>query len=115
MYTPVPEYNFAVTPQVDSTQAFWDSKKNGYELFQGKVEKIHMPNNSGLPFIMSCIFFVFGFAMVFSIWPLAIVSLIGILGCLAYRSFEQDHGRYISVEEIEETERKLRGAKNEGR
>ena len=110
-HTPVPEYNFAVTPQVESTQAFWDSKKNGYELFQGKVEKIHMPNNSGLPFIMSCIFFVFGFAMVFSIWPLAIVSLIGILGCLAYRSFEQDHGRYISVEEIEETERKLRGAK----
>ncbi len=110
-HTPVPEYNFAVTPQVESIQAFWDSKKNGHEIFKGKIEKIHMPNNSGLPFIMSCIFFALGFAMIFSIWPLAIVSLIGILACLAYRSFEQDHGRYISVEEIEETERKLRGAK----
>ena len=28
-----------------------------------------------------------------------------------YRSFEQDHGHYISVKEIEETEKKLRGAK----
>ena len=38
-------------------------KKNGHELFKGKIEKIHMPNNSGLPFIMSCIFFVWGFAI----------------------------------------------------
>lgn len=59
---------------------------------------------------MSCIFFVFGFAMIFSIWPLAIITLIGILACLAYRSFEKDHGRYISVEEIKETETRLRGA-----
>ena len=30
---------------------------------------------------------------------------------MALRSFEKDHGRYISVKEIEETETKLRGAK----
>ena len=35
------------------TQAFWDAKKNGYKLFAGKVEEIHMPNNSGVPFIMA--------------------------------------------------------------
>ena len=110
-HTPVPEYNFAITPQVKSTEAFWDAKKNGHEIFKGKIEKIHMPNNSGLPFIMSCIFFVFGFSMIFSIWPLVIISLLGILGCLVYRSFEKDHGHYIPVEEIEETETKLRGAK----
>ncbi|KMY48471.1 cytochrome aa3 quinol oxidase subunit I [Peribacillus sp. JNUCC 23] len=110
-HTPVPEYNFAVMPQVKSTEAFWDAKKNGHEIFKGKIEKIHMPNSSGLPFIMSCIFFVFGFSMIFSIWPLAIISLLGILGCLVYRSFEKDHGHYIPVEEIEETETKLRGAK----
>ncbi|WP_028389811.1 cytochrome aa3 quinol oxidase subunit I [Bacillus cihuensis] len=110
-HTPVPEYNFAVMPQVKSTEAFWDAKKHGHEIFKGKIEKIHMPNSSGLPFIMSCIFFVFGFSMIFSIWPLAIISLLGILGCLVYRSFEKDHGHYIPVEEIEDTETKLRGAK----
>ena len=67
-HTPVPEYNFAITPQVDSSQAFWDAKKKGHELFPGKVEEIHMPNNSGVPFIMSCIFFVWGFSLVFSMW-----------------------------------------------
>ncbi|CAH0278411.1 cytochrome aa3 quinol oxidase subunit I [Peribacillus simplex] len=110
-HTPIPEYNFAIVPTVDSTEAFWDSKKKGFKLFGGKVEKIHMPNNSGVPFIMSCIFFVWGFAMVFSMWIIAIIATIGIFACMIHRSFEKDHGRYISVEEIEETENKLRGAK----
>ncbi|CAH0280837.1 Quinol oxidase subunit 1 [Peribacillus sp. Bi96] len=110
-HTPIPEYNFAVVPTVDSTEAFWDSKKKGFKLFSGKIEKIHMPNNSGVPFILSCIFFVWGFAMVFSMWIIAIIATIGIFACMTLRSFEKDHGRYISVEEIEETENKLRGAK----
>ena len=36
-----------LTPHVDSIEAFWDSKKNGHALFTGKIEEIHMPNNSG--------------------------------------------------------------------
>ena len=110
-HTPIPEYNFAIVPTVASTEAFWDAKKKGFKLFGGKVEKIHMPNNSGVPFIMSCIFFVWGFALVFSMWIIAIIATIGIFACMIHRSFEKDHGRYISVEEIEETENKLRGAK----
>jgi cytochrome aa3-600 menaquinol oxidase subunit I len=109
-HNPVPEYNFAILPQVNSREAFWDAKYKGHELFKGDYEKIHMPNNSGVPFIMSCIFFVFGFALVFSIWPLAIIGLIGIFVCMTHRSFEIDHGHYISVEEIKETKAKFGGA-----
>ena len=108
--SPVAEYNFATIPHVDSIQAFWDTKKNGHVLFPDKVKEIHMPNNSGVPFIMSVLFFIGGFGMVFSIFPLAILALIGIFACMAYRSFEQDHGHHISVKEIEETEKRLRGA-----
>lgn len=110
-HTPVPEYNFAFTPQVNSSQPFWDAKKNKHVLFPGKLEEIHMPNNSGLPFVMSCIFFVWGFSFVFAIWPLLIVTTIAIFACMAYRSFEKDHGHHISVEEIKATEEKLGGAK----
>jgi len=108
--SPVPAYNFAITPQANSIEAFWDAKKNGYELFKGDVQKIHMPSNSGVPFIMSCIFFVWGFSFVFSLWIPAIVATIGIFACMAHRSFERDPGYYISVKEIKETESKLRGA-----
>jgi len=108
-HSPVPEYNFAIVPQVNSSEAFWDAKKNGHELFPGEYKKIHMPNNSGLPFILSSFFFVFGFAMVFSMWTLAILSLLGVFACMLYRSFEKDNGRYISVKEIKETEKNLGG------
>nr|WP_309100435.1 cytochrome aa3 quinol oxidase subunit I [Fredinandcohnia onubensis] len=110
-HTPVPEYNFALTPSVNSSEPFWDDKKKKHKLFPGKIEKIHMPNNSGVPFIMSSIFFVWGFSFVFAMWTLLIISTIGIFVCMAYRSFEQDHGRYISAEEVKETEEKLGGAK----
>jgi cytochrome aa3-600 menaquinol oxidase subunit I len=104
-----PEYNFAILPQVNSSEPFWDAKKKNHTLFPGELKPIHMPNNSGLPFIMCCIFFVWGFSFVFAIWTLLIMATIGIFACMAYRSFEKDHGRHISVEEIKETEKHLRG------
>jgi cytochrome aa3-600 menaquinol oxidase subunit I len=109
-HTPVPEYNFAILPDVRTHEALWDAKKTGHVLFKGDFEKIHMPNNSGIPFIMSCIFFVWGFSFIFSLWIPVILTTLGIFACMALRSFEQDHGRYISVKEIEDTETNLRGA-----
>ncbi|WP_088105991.1 cytochrome aa3 quinol oxidase subunit I [Halalkalibacter urbisdiaboli] len=110
-HNPVPAYNFAIVPEVNSSEAFWDSKKKGHQLFKGDYEEIHMPNNSGIPFIMSSIFFVWGFAFVFALWPLLIITTLGIFACMIYSSFEEDHGYHISVKEVEETEIELRGAK----
>ncbi|GKU84190.1 MULTISPECIES: cytochrome aa3 quinol oxidase subunit I [Niallia] len=109
--SPVPEYNFAITPTVDSTEAFWDSKKKGYKLFKGKVDKIHMPNNSGMPFVLGFIFFVWGFAFVFALWILLIIATVAIFICLAFRSNEKDNGRYIPKETVEKIENSLGGPK----
>ncbi|MEK4671219.1 cytochrome aa3 quinol oxidase subunit I [Niallia sp. FSL R7-0271] len=109
--SPVPEYNFAITPTVDSTEAFWDSKKKGYKLFKGKVDKIHMPNNSGMPFVLGFIFFVWGFAFVFALWILLILATVAIFICLAFRSNEKDNGRYIPKETVEKIENSLGGPK----
>jgi cytochrome aa3-600 menaquinol oxidase subunit 1 len=108
-HSPVPEYNFAITPQVGSSEAFWDAKKNGHVLFKGAIDNIHMPNNSGMPLIVGALFFVFGFAFIFSIWVVAILSGIGIFACMAYQSFVKDHGHYISAEELKMTEAKFGG------
>lgn len=109
-HSPVPSYNFATVPEVDSIEAFWDHKKKDQPIFKGEIEKIHMPNSTGGPFILSCIFFAWGFFLIFGMWIPAIIATIGIFVCLAYRSFEKDDGHYISVKEIKETEKKLRGA-----
>jgi cytochrome aa3-600 menaquinol oxidase subunit I len=103
--TPVQSYNFARTPHVNSVEAYWDHKKKGQPIFKGEIEKIHMPNNSGVPFIMSCIFFVWGFSFIFSMWIPVIITTIAIFACMAHRSFEKDDGYYIPVEKIEATEK----------
>lgn len=108
-HSPVPEYNFAIVPKVDGLDPFWEEKKGGKKLYEGEIEEIHMPNNSGQPIILAGIFFVWGFGMVFSWWPAVVVSTIGIIIMLAVRSFENDHGRHIPVKEIKETEERLRG------
>ncbi|MER2000122.1 MAG: cbb3-type cytochrome c oxidase subunit I, partial [Lysinibacillus sp.] len=114
-HTPIPVYNFAITPDVTnaSEQAFWDAKKNGVNLFKGKLEDIHMPSNDGGPFVLSVFFLIGGFCLIFSMFIPAIISLIGILGCLVYRSFQIDDGYHIHVDEIEEIESKFKqgGAK----
>jgi len=110
-HSPVPEYNFAVVPTVTRLDEFWFAKKEGRDITAGKIEKIHMPNNTGAPFWMSGFFFLAAFFAVFNLWVPAIISMIGVFGFMIHRSFEKDHGRYISVEEVMATEKSLRGDK----
>ncbi|MDD1502163.1 cytochrome aa3 quinol oxidase subunit I [Lysinibacillus xylanilyticus] len=110
-HSPVPEYNFAVVPTVTRLDEFWFAKKEGRDITAGKIEKIHMPNNTGTPFWMSGFFFLAAFFAVFNLWIPAIISMIGVFGFMIHRSFEKDHGRYISVEEVMATEKSLRGDK----
>jgi len=70
-----------------------------------------MPNNTGTPFWMSGFFFLAAFFAVFNLWVPAIISMLGVFGFMIHRSFEKDHGRYISVEEVMATEKSLRGDK----
>ncbi|MCM3701793.1 cytochrome aa3 quinol oxidase subunit I [Paenibacillus macerans] len=106
-HSPVPEYNFAVVPEVDDLDPFWKAKKTGKPLYNGKLEEIHMPNNSGQPIILGIIFFFFGFSMVFSWWIPAIIAGLGVIVMLAVRSFERDHGHHIPVSKIRKTEEAL--------
>ncbi|WP_134018749.1 cytochrome aa3 quinol oxidase subunit I [Lysinibacillus sp. YR326] len=110
-HSPVPEYNFAVVPTVSRLDEFWFAKKEGRDITAGKIEKIHMPNNTGTPFWMSGFFFLAAFFAVFNLWIPAIVSMLCVFGFMIHRSFEKDHGRYISVEEVTATEKSLRGDK----
>ena len=107
--SPIPAYNFAITPNVKSRDALWAAKHNNIPIFDEEIKPIHLPSNSGKPIILGAVFFIFGFALVFSWWIPAIVSGIGILIVLASMSFDRDDGFTVSVQEIMETEKKLRG------
>lgn len=108
-HSPVPVYNFATQPEVTKRDAFWFSKTENKPLSDGKIEKIHMPSNTGKPFILGIVFFFLGFFLVFSWWIPSIIAGLAVLAVMASMSFDRDDGYYISVDEIKQTEKKLRG------
>ncbi len=59
---------------------------------------------------MAFFMFAASFALVFSWWIPAILSGVAIFVCMIIRSFDYNDGYYVSVEEIEETERKAKEA-----
>lgn len=111
--SPVQAYNFAQLPEVKTLDAFWHMKKNniGLTLKEEEVKDIHMPSNSGLPFIMCVVFGVAGFFLVFEWHLAAIVAALGIFAGLIVRSFDYNDGYHIHADEIIQTERAWRRGK----
>lgn len=110
--SPAPMYNFAVEPHVTTDDAWWkvkEDREKGIKPAPVKLEPIHMPKNSAIPFIMSVCWFVAGFGFVFDWMWMAIPGLVGVGICLLARSFSYDTDYYIPVDEIERTEAALRG------
>jgi cytochrome aa3-600 menaquinol oxidase subunit 1 len=106
--SPPPVYNFARIPEVTSADAWWKRKQ---DRLAGKPEPepaplapIHMPKNSGIPFIFACFWFVAGFGFVFHWVWMAVAGLVGVGVCLLVRSFQYDTDYYIPVDEIKRTE-----------
>ncbi|MCQ6281356.1 cbb3-type cytochrome c oxidase subunit I [Bacillus sp. EB600] len=110
--SPPPAYNFAILPIVHGRDAWWYQKqemgKAGYKPKPVKYEPIHMPKDTGIPFIMACFFFIAGFGFTFEWFWMGITGLIGVVVTLFVRSFQYDTDFYIPAEEIEQTEKALR-------
>lgn len=102
--SPPPFYNFAITPVVHDRDAFWDMKQKGLSTEPVKYEDIHMPKNTGIGFIIAGFSFVFGFAMIWQIWWMAIATGLAMLISVMYRSFDYDIDYYLKAHEVEKIE-----------
>lgn len=103
--SPPPVYNFAVIPRVMDEDAYWDMKRRGVLRPTSGFSDIHMPANSGAGFVAGMILLVIGFALVWHIWWLAIVSLLSFIAIIAAHSLYHNHdGYYISAKAIQKNE-----------
>ena len=79
--SPPPSFNFTVLPDVRGEEAYWGIKQAAIEARQldgpPRYEPIHMPRNSPTGFFTAFFAVVFGFAMIWHIWWLAILALAG--------------------------------------
>lgn len=102
--SPPPFYNFAVIPEVHSRDAFWETKKNGGLKAPAKYEDIEMPKNTALGMYIAGFVFLFGFAMIWHMFWLTIICVIGGVVCVAVRTFD-DHTEYtVTAKEISRIE-----------
>lgn len=111
--SPAPHYNFATLPQVSSQDEWWEEKqrraRGQLAPARPKLEPIHMPKNSGIPFVMSMFWFAAGFGFVFDWLWLTVSGLVGVAVCMLVHSFNYKTDYYIPVEEIKRTEAARRG------
>ncbi|ODN43027.1 cytochrome o ubiquinol oxidase subunit I [Piscirickettsia litoralis] len=113
--SPAPFYNFAITPEVDSRDSFWEDKekqrKSGKKPAKPVYSDIHMPKNTSIGFIIGILSLIFGFAMVWEIVWLYSISGIAILAFALARTFNFNIDYYVKAKDVEATEAKyLSGA-----
>jgi len=102
-------YNFGTLPEVTELDDFWERKQRG-EAWPKPVKytDIHMPRNTGTGVVIGAFSLVFGFAMIWHIWWLAIVGLVGMIGTFIYRTFDQDVDYWVPAAEVERIENEHR-------
>lgn len=107
--SPPPFYNFAVVPQVHDIDAFTDMKEKG-EAYRApaRYAPIHMPNNTSAGVVIGAFTTVMGFALIWHIWWLAALGLLGVIGGALGRAYESDKDYYVQPEDIEAIERRHR-------
>lgn len=103
--SPPPFYNFAIVPDVQERDAFWEQKERGdtYKKL-ASYEEIHMPKNTGAGVIISAFSLIFGFAIIWHIWWMAIAGFVGMIITWIVHSFNRDVDYYVPVKQIEEIE-----------
>lgn len=105
--SPPAVYNFASIPVVHDIDAFTDMKEKGIAYkHPDQYHDIHMPKNTANGFVIGSSAFVFGFAMVWYIWWLAILSALILLIAVIVRASDDDTSYIIPAADVEQIEYK---------
>ncbi|KJK13111.1 cytochrome o ubiquinol oxidase subunit I [Burkholderiaceae bacterium 16] len=103
--SPAPFYNFAHVPHITSLEQHWDDKEAGRAYVRpGHYEDIHMPRNTSAGVIVSAFGLVLCFALVWHMWALAGLGLLGIIGTFIARTYDRDVDYYVPAAEVERIE-----------
>jgi cytochrome c oxidase subunit I len=110
--SPPPEYNFAQLPRVWGFDPLWVEKEAGRKGIQPAepLGSIHMPSPSYIPIWMSLGFFIAGFGFITrDHYIVGVLGLGVVITAMFMRSFDDDQGYHIEVEEIEKIEAAHKG------
>ena len=102
--SPPPHYNFAFTPVIHDNDAWADMKARNAQRPTKDFMEIHMPRNTGAGVILAGLSVVLGFALIWYMWWLAILSFVALIGAAIIHTFNYDRDYYIPVEAVADVE-----------
>jgi len=102
--SPPPAYNFAFTPVVHDTDAWWDMKQRGFTRMRDGFLAVHMPKNTPAGLVLAVLSTVVGFAMIWHVWWLAIAAFLAVVAYAIWHTFNYDRDYHIPAEEVAATE-----------
>ncbi len=103
--SPPPFYNFAFTPKVDKRDPFWYDKKEKAEPTKKPYQDIHMPKSTAMGFYIAMFSFLVGFGLIWHIWWLAIVGIVGVIICMIIRLSTDNIDGMVPAAKVERIER----------
>ena len=110
--SPPPHYNFAVLPDVHGEEAYWHRKQLAIEraklLPEPAYQPIEMPLSTPVGVIVAFFASLCGFALIWYIWWLAILGLVGAFAVLVWYAWQDEHEHVIPVDEVIRNSRERR-------
>jgi cytochrome o ubiquinol oxidase subunit 1 len=109
--SPAPFYNFAITPKVAERDAFWEQKeaiKRHEKQEKPKYQPIMLPKNSSIGLIIGGFAFCIGFGLIWYMWWLAGVGLLGVIICVIVRCSNDTVEYELSAAELEKFDKQYR-------
>ncbi|AMM25065.1 cytochrome o ubiquinol oxidase subunit I [Variovorax sp. PAMC 28711] len=102
--SPPPAYNFAFTPRIHDGDAWHDMKKRGYQRPLSGFIPIHMPKNTAAGMVLAGLSAVFGFATIWHMWALAILSFAVLIIAAIAHTFNYKRDYHIAADDVARTE-----------
>jgi cytochrome o ubiquinol oxidase subunit 1 len=114
--SPAPVYNFATLDPVSDRDPFWVAKQapilseNSDQVYaqDRSFTDIHLPKNSAMGLIVAGFALAFGFAVIWHIWWLAAVGLLGVIISIIIRTTGEDSEYILTAAEVAAIEAKTR-------
>jgi len=102
--SPPPEYNFAFTPVVHDSDAWWQMKQHKAKRLTDGFLPIHMPKNTGAGIILAGLSTLCGFALIWHMWLLAAVAFAAIVGGAIFHTFNYKRDYHIPADVVARVE-----------
>jgi cytochrome o ubiquinol oxidase subunit I len=98
--SPPPAYNFAFTPVIHELDAWYDMKARKIARPTEGFRAIHMPKNTWAGIVLAGLSTVFGVAMIWYMWWLAVLAFVALVVTAIVNTFDYDRDFDIPAEDV---------------